>query len=207
MRRLALFLSVGALTATSACEAGIDHVRAASPPVALSPKATTASAAVRALQQVCLPLLEGGDTWKVARTAGFVEQDGQWVLPIDGESRLVLNPPDRVNSRLCSASITYPMDDKSALEDAVDHWAEAQTPPLRLVEAGVWTRGATYVSHASTWPGRSPGQSEGLALTEIRTAQGGPIAGDLDRSNLQLSFTATGRRSAGRPSSPGRSGA
>ena len=202
MRKFALCLGIGALTLTSACEPTFGSARAEPAPEALAPEetapATAASGAVRALQQVCLPLLAGGDAWTVARAAGFEDQDGQWVLPIDAESRVVLNPPDRVNARLCSASITYPMNEESQLEDAVGHWAGAQTPPLRPLSLGLWTRGATFVSNQSSWSGRSPAGSESLVLTEVRTAQGGPIAGDLDRSNLQLSVAPTSPETKGR---------
>ena len=206
MRNFALCIGIGALTLTSACEPTFESARAEPAPVALAPEgpapATAASGAVRALQQVCLPLLAGGDAWKVARAAGFVDQDGQWVLPIDGESRIVLNPPDRVNARLCSASITYPMNEEGQLEDAVGHWADAKTPPLRPLSLGLWTRGPTFVSNQSSWSGHTPAGSESLVLTEVRTAQGGPIAGVLDRSNLQLSVTPTSRRAKGRSPPP-----
>ena len=142
---------------------------------------------VKTLKQVCLPLLKGGDLGPAASAAGFRLKDGQWVLPIKGDRRIELSPPDDANPHVCSAAVYAKPDSQAALRQALSGWAGAQSPPLTPVQEPPEL--ATAGWSTSSWRGQTPAGTLGVALGQAQPAQA-PAATVLE-SDLEVSLTPT----------------
>jgi hypothetical protein len=140
---------------------------------------------VKTLQQVCVPVLKGGALRAAASAAGFRLKDGQWVLPISGDRRIELAPPDEANPHVCSAAVYAKPDSQAALRQAVNTWAAAQSPPLALATEppGAATPGWS----TSSWRGQTPAGTLGVALGQAQPAQARSPA--VLESDLQVSLT------------------
>jgi len=157
-----------------------------SPVLATTP---AARAAIATLEAVCLPLLRGADLKRTTAAGGFHQKDGAWVLKIDGERRVELQPPTNVNPHICSATIYSAVGGDSALRSAVDSWAGRQSPPLTPQKVNQTEAGPNYLRSTSSWSGQSAAGQIGVVLSEQHTAAGLPAAGNLDRSNMLVSLT------------------
>jgi len=148
-----------------------------------------ASDAVKALQQVCLPVLRGGDLKSSASAAGFKLRDGQWVLTINGDRRIELDPPDAANPHVCSATIYARPSNSAAIQQALNNWAGAQSPPLTSVKVDAHVSDPTQQWITSSWRAQTPTGMLGLALGQAQPTQGAPEA--LTESDLTVSLTPT----------------
>ena len=173
-----------------------------SPPASVA--TPSATAAVSMLQNACLPLVNGGDLKKVARTAGLKLRNGQWMLPVSGKRQLDLQPPDDVNPHVCTVVIIHRIGGDAAILQAINTWAAAQTPPLQPIKVLQKSVGVTYQRTTSTWASQSAKGAEGLVLASEKTLDGKPVAGDDDQSELILSFTpqAGAQPQAQKPTAP-----
>ena len=117
---------------------------------------------VKTLQQVCLPVLKGGDVKAAASAAGFRLKDGLWVLQISGERRVELSPPDEANPHVCSAAVFSRPNSQAALRQALSGWAAAQNPPLTLEAEPADAANAGWSS--SSWRGAIAAGTLGVAL-------------------------------------------
>lgn len=152
------------------------------PPQSASPAITDA---VKTLQQVCLPVLKGGDLKTNASAAGFRLKDGEWVLVIHGNRRIELAPPDAANPHLCSAAIYTRPVGQLALRQALNAWAGAQSPPLTPVNPGQGSLSAGWTTWS--WQGQTPSGTLGVALGQEQPARGRPAT--VSESDLEVSLT------------------
>jgi hypothetical protein len=132
----------------------------------------TATDMVATLQKVCLPVLKGGDLKASANAAGFKLKDGQWVLTINGDRRIELSPPDKINPHVCSAAIYARPSSTAALEQALNDWAGAQTPPLAPVKLNASAPGTAQPWTTSSWSAQTPAGVLGVALGQEQPAPG-----------------------------------
>lgn len=148
--------------------------------------ATAATDLVATLQQVCLPVLRGGDVKSSARAVGFTQKDGQWVLKIGGDERIELAPPDATNPHLCSATIYAQPGETAALQQALNAWAGAQNPAITPVKLDATVAGVANWT-TSTWSAQTPSGTLSLALGQQQPAPG--TATTLTEFDLQVSLT------------------
>lgn len=148
-----------------------------------------ASDTVKALQQVCLPVLRGGDLKSSASAAGFKLKDGQWVLTINGDRRIELDPPDAENPHVCSATIYARPSTAAAIQQSLTNWAGAQSPPLTSVKVDAHVSGPTQQWITSSWRAQTAKGTLGLALGQQLPTQSAPEA--LIESDLTVSLTPT----------------
>ncbi len=160
---------------------------AAAPSVPTGPP--SAQATITLLQQVCLPLIKGGDLDTIAKANHLRRKDGQWTLIIDRNRRLVLDPPDTANPRICSATIRHAVGSGPAIQQAIDDWARSSTPALTRVKVDETSTGPSYLRTTSTWSGPNPMGTVGVALSEEKTLKGAPVDGALDQSEIEISIT------------------
>ena len=142
---------------------------------------------VTTLQQVCLPVLKGGDVKASASAAGFKLEDGEWVLPINGDRRIELAPPDVANPHVCSAAVYANPDSQAALRQAVNTWADAQSPPLTQVQEPLGLTTAGWSS--SSWRGQTPAGTLSVALGQAQPAPG--RSPNVLESDLEVSLAPT----------------
>lgn len=177
---LCVAASVGLATGAASQPAG-------SPGAAgLSPEA---AAALSTVERVCLPLIRGQTLKAVAATAGLKRDHDDWILPIAGRKRVVIDPPGDSNKTVCSAKLTYGVDGGAPIVDVMNRWAQAQTPPLQKVKDGEDSKGPLRLRKTTSWFGMVSGGSLGLVLSEEKDLQGRPAAGDYDEATLLVSLT------------------
>ena len=182
-------LVIGA-PAQTAAEAELPMIQAPAAQAAPAPDVTPAAkAAVTALENVCLPLLRGGNLKQAAAAGGFREKDGAWIREIEGSRRVELQPPTGANPHVCLATVYSAVGGGDALRAAIDAWAKRQLPPLAAQKVNESEAGPNYVRSTSTWSGQSTGGEVGVVLSEQHTRDGLPAAGDLDRSTVLVSLT------------------
>jgi hypothetical protein len=145
--------------------------------------------AIAALDRVCLPVLKGGDLDKSAKAAGFRNKDGQWVMSVTGRSEIDLNPPDTANPSVCGASITAPAASGLALRQALDSWAQRQTPPLAPVKMDATVAGPSHQWTTSSWSGTTPAGVEGVVLSQEQPKAGAPSQSAVGQATLLVTLT------------------
>jgi len=179
-KELGLLVAVATLAAAASALAD-----APGPPSAAKPPAQPAAGTdlVATLQQVCLPVLHGADVKASASAAGFRQKDGEWVLTIDSDRRIELSPPDAANPHVCAATIYARPTSTAALRQALNTWANAQTPPLTQVAPSGASAAPGWSS--ASWRGQTASGTLGIALGQQQPTQGEPFA----ESDLQVSLT------------------
>jgi hypothetical protein len=173
------------LTCAAGVIAGIPCMALGQPTMSTPP---SASATVTMLQNVCLPLIEGGNLALIAKANHLRRKDGQWILIIDRKRRLDLDPPDTVNPHVCGATITHSVGSGPAIRQAVDDWARSRSPALTAVKIDQTSAGPTYLRTTSTWRGADPQGVLGVVLSEEKTLKGAPVAGNEDQSEIEISI-------------------
>lgn len=186
MRRIRAFLYAAYILAPGTTLFAHPAAVPAAPNVSSSP---AASAAVTILEKVCLPLLRGSKVSKVASSAGLHDENGQWILPINGKQRALLQTPDAANPHVCQARITYRVGAQPSIRNALDGWAKSQKPPFTPGDVLKPSIGPRFKRLASSWAGRTAAGSVDIVLSDLKTLQGKPADGDLDRSVLIVGLT------------------
>jgi hypothetical protein len=187
LNALASTVVIAALTAS--CGPVCAQTRPAATADADAAPTPSASAAVIALQDVCVPLIKGGDLKHVVRGAALKLKDGQWILPISGKRQIDLQLPDHANPHVCTAVIVHRIGAEDAILRAVSDWAASQTPPLQPIKVQERSIGTTYQRTTSSWGRQTPTGAEGLVLAAEKTLAGKPVAGDADQTELMISIT------------------
>lgn len=179
--------AVGTIVATAALAQAPPGQPAPNPPASAQ---TTPAAAdtVATLQKACLPILRGEHAKQAAQAAGFKLQDGGWVLPIAGEHRIDLAPPDAANPHVCTLTITAAPQDEVAMRNALGAWAAAQRPPLVAVGGGQDPSGVSQGWVISTWSAQTAGGVESVVLTQPQRPAGS-AASQAERSTLLISLS------------------
>ena len=148
-----------------------------------------ASATIVVLQDVCLPLLQGGSLTQVARAAHLKTDGGQWFLPIAGKQRIELQLPDVANPHICGATIIDRAGDQPSILKAINAWGQMQTPAFAPIKVQQRSSGPLYLRTTSTWSAQTPARVVGLVFSQEKTLAGEPVLGDLDQSVLLASVT------------------
>jgi|GEM_PF-6712567 len=144
-----------------------------------------ASAAITALDRVCLPLIQGKPIKAVASAVGMKQTRGEWVMVIEGRQRVVVDPPGGANPTVCTVVITYAPGAETAMIAALDGWAAARTPPLQKDKV---REEATGSRKLSSWLGSTPDGNHTIVLAEQKTPTGGPIAAPLEQATLLVNL-------------------
>jgi len=181
---LAAISAIASLAGSALSAANASARTAQAPPSGKT--APAASDLVATLQQVCLPVLRGGDVKSSASAAGFTQKDGQWVLKIAGDARIELAPPDVTNPHVCSATIYAQPGETAALQQALGAWAGAQKPAITPLKLDAAVAGASDWT-TSTWSAQTPSGTLSIALGQQQPTPG--TATTLTESDLQVSLT------------------
>ncbi len=188
MKALIGFLGVAALAAlgqAAGAQVSSTSVDGGVGPARSSPAAT---ATLTALQQVCLPLLQGQSIKAISASAGLKKNDRQWVMKDAAGRKVEIDPPDSANPHVCSAVIPHRPGSSPAILAAVDGWAKSQAPPLQPDKVRVQSTQDSEAVTTSSWIGQAPGGAEGLVLVDKQPVAG-QTAGGLDEATLLISLT------------------
>lgn len=158
-------------------------------PVKSTPLSPAATAAVSAVQNVCLPLVEGAQPQKLAASTSLKNDNGEWTLPIENKARIEFTPPDATNPHLCIATIIHQPGEYPQILAAINGWASSQASPLRpgKVQQQSTIDGDLYTT--STWAGQTSKGAESVVLSDEKAPQGRPLLGDFGQTTLFVSVT------------------
>lgn len=155
----------------------------APPPPPPPPTDPTTIQLLNVLDNVCKPLVAGGDIQSIAKPLGFKKnRDGMWVLSLGKPYQIGLMPPGS-NKNVCDVQILHPINGDAPLTVGVHNYAIARGYTLY--------RNDEYTTdlkrHTRSWELTQNGQTEALVLVTEKNPDGSPVAKNADRSTLMYS--------------------
>ena len=161
----------------------------APPPPPAPPTDPAAIALLNTLQNVCIPMVDGGNLAKLAKAASFRKAGDNWVYKQPGFQFTVLAPGS--NPHTCQVELVHPVDQAepaAPLVVALHDWA---------VFLHGWTldRNDKHTSDGQefitrSWQHDVDGKHQALVLTTIRKADDSPSARNGDTSEMFYSISA-----------------
>jgi hypothetical protein len=163
----------------------------APPPPPAPPTDPTAIAVLGALQNVCVPAVEGGALDKLAKSGGFRKSGDNFVQHGPGYSLTIW--PAGSNPGQCHVDIVHPVDPAgpgAPIIVALHNWAAGERG-YTLYQNGKRVENNQELTVRS-WEHDDPGKHEAMFMTTYRRADGAPMRGNADTSTLVYSETKTG---------------
>ena len=159
----------------------------APPPPPPAPTDPVAIGVLGALENLCMPLVDGGDINKLTRAAGFHKSGDNWILN-QKTYKLTLIPPGS-NPNQCHVDIVHPVDPGAPVVVALHNWA-AVSNGWSLYRNDKNVVGSQEFTTRS-WEIDTNGKHMALVFTTIRKADGSPSKGASDTSEIIYSSTKT----------------
>ncbi len=140
-----------------------------------------------ALQNLCMPLADGGDINKLTKAAGFRKSGDNWVLK-QKTYQLTLIPPGS-NPNLCHVDIVLPVDPAAPVVVALHNWAAVSNGWSLYRNDKNVDAGQEFTTRS--WETDADGKHMALVFTTIRKADGTPSRGNMDTAEMLYSVTKT----------------
>ncbi len=154
------------------------------------PTDPTAIAALSTLERVCLPSASGGDLAQLAKAEGFRKSGDNFVMKGRDFQLTVLSSVG--NPTQCHVDIIHPVDIEAPARPivlALHDWAAVERDWSVYRNDKSVIGGSEFTTRS--WEHSGDGKSEGLVLTTIRRADGSPMKGKSDTSEMIYSITKT----------------
>ncbi|HEY5105907.1 MAG TPA: hypothetical protein VII73_03935 [Caulobacteraceae bacterium] len=162
----------------------------APPPPPAPPTDPAAIAALNTLEQVCIPSANGGNLAQIAKAQGFRKSGDNFVMKQREFQLIVLSSAG--NPTQCHVDIIHAVDLQAPARPivlALHDWAAVER------DWSVYRNDKSVISGSEfttrSWEHAGDGKSEGLVLTTIRKADGSPMKGNADTSEMIYSVTKT----------------
>lgn len=160
----------------------------AAPPAAPAPPAPptdpTAIEVLNVLQQVCIPVAQGGNFVQLAKTAGFRKtSDGSWTMK-QRDYQLTLLPPGS-NPNQCHLDVSHPADLEAPgrpIIVALNDWAAIEHGWSLYRNDKSVQDGMQFTTRS--WQYDADGKEQSLVFTTQRRPDGTPLKGNADQSVL-----------------------
>lgn len=138
------------------------------------------------LDQACLPALEnpGHGTPKIA---GLKQDDGGIFLPISGNERLNISPPDSVNPTVCIMTLSFPVGQRQGVLTLLNAWSAAHH--LKAVKVDEKSQGSDDQRWTSTWAGQTPRGAMAIAFSADHPLNADSRQAGLSQATVQVSLT------------------
>ncbi len=162
----------------------------APPPPPAPPTDPAAIGVLAALDNICVPLVDGGDVGKLTKANGFRKSNDAWVTK--QKSYQITLQPQGSNPDQCHLDIVSPVDPEAPAKPivlALHDWA-AVTRSWSLYRNDKTVQSNQEFTTRS-WEHDEPGKHQALVLTTIRKADGSPMKGSSDTTQLIYSSTKT----------------
>ena len=162
----------------------------APPPPPAPPTDPAAIGVLAALDNVCVPLVDGGDVGKLAKANGFRKSNDAWVTK--QKTYQITLQPQGSNPDQCHLDIISPVDPEAPAKPivlALHDWA-AVTRSWSLYRNDKTVQNNQEFTTRS-WEHDEPGKHQALVLTTIRKPDGTPMKGANDTTQLIYSSTKT----------------
>jgi len=173
--------------APSAPEAAAPVAPPAPPAPPPAPTDPVALGVLGALQNLCMPLADGGDINKLTKAAGFRKSGDSWVLK-QKTYQLTLIPPG-ANPNQCHIDIIHPVDPAAPVVVALHNWAAVSNGWTLYRNDKNVASGQEFTTRS--WENDVGGKHLALVFTTIRKADGTPSRSGADTSEMLYSVTKT----------------
>jgi len=156
----------------------------APPPPPPAPTDPTTIQVLNIVEQVCKPLVQGGDLPSLAKPLGFKKnRDGMWVLSMGKPYQIGILPPGS-NQNVCDVDIMHSVGGDQPLTVGVHNYAIARGYTLY--------RNDEYTTdlkrHTRSWELTANGKTEALVLVTERNPDGSSVGKNADHSTLMYSI-------------------
>jgi hypothetical protein len=159
----------------------------APPPPPAAPTDPAAIGVLGVLENLCMPLADGGDINKLTKAAGFRKSGDNWVLK-QKTYQLTLIPPGS-NPNQCHIDIVHPVDPAAPIVVALHNWAAVSNGWTLYRNDKNVDAGQEFTTRY--WENDVNGKHMALVFTTIRKADGTPSRGAADTSEMLYSATKT----------------
>jgi hypothetical protein len=159
----------------------------APPPPPPPPTDPAAIGVIGALENVCMPLVDGGNIDKVTKAAGYRKSGDNYVMK-QKTYQLTLIPPGS-NPNQCHVDIIHPVDPAGPIVVALHNWAAVSRGWTLYRNDKNVDSGQEYTTRS--WETDADGKHSALVFTTIRKADGSPSKGAADTSELLFMATKT----------------
>jgi len=153
----------------------------APPPAPTDP---TTIQVLNVVEQVCKPLVQGGDLPSLAKPLGFKKnRDGMWVLSLSKPYQIGVLPPGS-NQNVCDIDIMHAVGGDEPLTVGVHNYAIARG--FTLYRNDEYT--TDLKRHTRSWELTANGKTEALVLVTERKPDGSSVGKNADHSTLMYSI-------------------
>jgi hypothetical protein len=175
------------VTTTAPPAAPVVEVPPPPPPPPPPPTDPMTIQTLNVLENVCKPLVTGGDLATIAKPLGFKKnRDNSWTLRLDKPYQITVLPPG-VNRNVCNMEILHPVNNDAPLTVGVHNYAIQRGYTLY--------RNDEYTTdlkrHTRSWELAGEGHTEALVLVTEKNPDGSPVVKNADRTTLMYSLTPT----------------
>jgi len=136
------------------------------------------------VEQICKPLVQGGDLQSLAKPLGFKKnRDGMWVLSMGKPYQIGVLPPGS-NKNVCDIDIMHSVGGDEPLTVGVHNYAIARG--YTLYRNDEFT--TDLKRHTRSWELTANGKTEALVLVTERNPDGSSVGKNADHSTLMYSI-------------------
>jgi hypothetical protein len=159
----------------------------APPPPPPPPTDPVTIQALNVLENVCKPIVTGGDLATIAKAQGFRKnRDNSWTLRLTKPYQITVLPQG-VNANVCNMEILHAVNGDAPITVGVHNYAIQRGYTLY--------RNDEYTTdlkrHTRSWELAGEGQTEALVLVTEKKPDGSPVVKNADRTTLMYSLTKT----------------
>lgn len=154
------------------------------PPPPPAPTDPTTIQVLSMLEQVCKPMVQGGDLQSIVKPLGFKKnRDGTWSLRLEKPYQITVLPQG-VNKNVCDVDITHPVGGDAPLTVGIHNYAIARG--YTLYRNDEFT--TDLKRHTRSWELTGNGKTEALVLVTEHNPDGSSVVKNADRSTLMYSI-------------------
>ncbi|MGE5566731.1 MAG: hypothetical protein ACM3YN_11325 [Parcubacteria group bacterium] len=155
----------------------------APPPPPPAPTDPTTIQVLNVLDNVCKPLVTGGDLQTIAKPLGFKKnRDNSWSLRLEKPYQITVFAPG-ANKNVCNVEILHAVNGDAPITVGVHNYAIQRG--YTLYRNDEFT--TDLKRHTRSWELTQNGQTEALVLVTEKNPDGSPVAKNADRSTLMYS--------------------
>jgi len=155
----------------------------APPPPPPPPTDPTTIQVLNVLENVCKPLVAGGDLQTIVKPMGFKKnRDNSWTLRLDKPYQISVLPQG-VNKTVCNVEILHAVGGDAPITVGVHNYAIERG--YTLYRNDEFT--TDLKRHTRSWELTQDGQTQAVVLVTEKNPDGSPVAKNADRSTLMYS--------------------
>ena len=165
-----------------AVQAPVVETPPAPPPAPAVPTDPTTIRALNLVENLCKPLVQGGDPASLTKTLGFKKKRDTFTLALAKPTVFTLLPSGS-NKNVCTIEVDHAIGGDQALTVGLHDWAIARG--YTLYRNDEFT--TDMKRHTRSWEKTADGKTEALVMITIRKPDGSPFSRNADRTTVMYS--------------------